>query len=80
MYTAGQAQFSEFKFVVYKQEQNNNGLSAAFSDSRGEGPFVWLHGAHTGSMLVTGVATGHHYRGVKSAAKPGPSAKSELFS
>ena len=56
------------------------GLLTALFKSAGEGSFVWLHGEHTGSMLVAGGSIAHQHRSVESNAKSGLTAKSELFS
>jgi len=56
------------------------GLLAALLENAVEGPFVWLHGAHTGSMLVAGESKTHHLRSVASIANSGRTAKSDFFS
>ena len=55
-------------------------LLAAFLGSAGEGPLLWLHGARSGSMLVTGEAIARHPGCAESGATSGRLAKSELFS
>ena len=55
-------------------------LLTALLENAGEGSFVWLHGEHTGSMLVAGGSMAHQLRSVESKAKSGLTAMSELFS